>query len=205
MSTVAEGKNRTPGEMLDEALREARKVASEVGDAVLSGEAFHGVPGGDASTPGGDARQADRPTGRPAGTSGAGSAGGRSAAVEPELSRSERQYAVWIHAAAGLAWVLTIFTVGATFIAPLIVTIVMWQSRRHDSQYLDDHGREATNFQISQYVLVLATCGLGILVVPVLAVVGGVLAVRAANRGEYVRYPVTFRFLRPPRAERGVS
>lgn len=115
-----------------------------------------------------------------------------------------RSYASWIHAAGAIAWIATILSAGVTFFAPLLVVLVMWQSRKHDSDFIDDHGREAMNFQISLFPLTLIgtllTCGLGLVLLPAFAIAFGFVAFRAAGRAEYYRYPMTFRFLRGSRA-----
>ena len=88
---------------------------------------------------------------------------------------------------------------------PVIGALVMWLIKKDESSFIDDHGREALNFQISLVVymllsvpVALVTCGLGALLVPavyVLGLVGMILAAVAANRGEYFRYPMCLRFV----------
>lgn len=118
--------------------------------------------------------------------------------VDHDATDSERQYAMWIHLS-------LLGTIVAPFVI-LIVPLVMWLIRKEDSPYLDDHGREALNFQISLYAYMLAlvpvvavlTCGVGAVLIPgvyVLGIVGMVRAAKAANRGEFYRYPMTIRFL----------
>jgi len=87
----------------------------------------------------------------------------------------------------------------------IIATIVMWMVKKDDSPFLDDHGREAINFHISLmlYTVLIApiaivTCGVGAilsLIIPVLGLVGMILAMKAAYGGAYFRYPATLRFL----------
>lgn len=95
----------------------------------------------------------------------------------------------------------------------IIAPIVMWMNKKNESQYIDDHGREAINFQISVliYSIVLPivagligviTCGVGmLLLIPaaflpyILGLIGMVMAAMAAGRGEFFRYPMTIRFL----------
>lgn len=127
---------------------------------------------------------------------------------DPQTPQPFRSYAGWIHGAGALAWVATLLSAGITFFAPLLVVLVMWQSRKHDSPFLDDHGREAMNFQISLFPLAIlstvVSCGLGLLVLPIVlpvfAITFGFLGLRAAGRAEYYRYPMTFRFLKGPQA-----
>lgn len=109
---------------------------------------------------------------------------------------SERTYATFTH--------LSLLAVHV--LVPVLPALVMWLIKRHDSPFLDDHGKEAVNFQISLllYAIILVpvagiiTCGLGfLLIIPValLAIIGGVLAATAAHRGEFYRYPATIRLV----------
>jgi len=103
----------------------------------------------------------------------------------------------------------------------LIAAVIMWRVKAEESEFLDDHGRESVNFQISLIlyffagsiafgifaaVFTVVTLGIGIPLLPLIAglgavflallrVVGSVMGAMAANRGEYFRYPMTIRFL----------
>jgi len=121
----------------------------------------------------------------------------RGRVVDPTVTNDQRTYALLMH----------LSMLAHSVIAPfaIIITIVMWQTKKNESPFLDDHGREAVNFQISLavymvaiVVLAIPTIGLsliGMAVVPILSLVGMILAMVAANRGEYFRYPMTLRFL----------
>jgi hypothetical protein len=91
-------------------------------------------------------------------------------------------------------------------VAGLIGTAIMWKIKGDTSPYLDDHGRDAVNFQLS---LLLYSVVLAILIIPtlglstvghigtaVLSLVGCIRGAKASNRGEYYRYPMTIRFLK---------
>jgi len=132
--------------------------------------------------------------------------------VDEEAFSSERTYATFVQ----LTPLLT-FT-GPGWVLALIVAIVMWRLKANESPFLDDHGREATNFLISLAIwaigltavgvlLAIITLGIGaVLVIPlaILASIGGVVLIlvgsirgaMAASRGEYYRYPATFRVIR---------
>ena len=133
--------------------------------------------------------------------------------VDEKADAAEKNYATFTHIAGliGLA--------DGMGIIALVATIVMWRIKHNESPYLDDHGREAVNFQISVWVLLLvgwaiwglmvaATFGIGVITlpVPVIATVGlfilrlvaGIKAAMAANRGEFYRYPMCFRFIADP-------
>lgn len=113
---------------------------------------------------------------------------------------SERTYAMFNHMVgliSMLEWVTSVMSI--------VATGVMWLIRRHRSAFLDDHGKEALNFQLSllAYFLlgvVLSPIGIGVLImvlgVPLLRLVGCVRGAVAAYRGEFYRYPMCIRFVR---------
>ncbi|MFG0305084.1 MAG: DUF4870 domain-containing protein [Phycisphaerales bacterium JB040] len=122
----------------------------------------------------------------------------RGRCYDPDVTDDQRTYSLLMH----------LGIIGFSVIGPLsvLIPIIMWQIKKGDSPFIDDHGREAVNFQISiliysviGVVVSIVTFGLGaILVVPgltVFAIVGMVLAMVASNRGEYFRYPMTLRFI----------
>ena len=93
------------------------------------------------------------------------------------------------------------------FIGPLI----LWLIKKDTSRFIDFHGRESLNFQITLFI-VMFTLGIlamvlmfaffvGILLFPVLiilsilALVLEILAAVAAQKGEWHRYPCCIRFL----------
>ena len=125
----------------------------------------------------------------------------RGRAYDPGAPGDERTYAVFMHLSL-LAHLLMSFMA-------VFIPVIMWGVKKEGSPFIDDHGREAINFQITLVIYsflfaILAipvgilTCGVGfaIVFVPfVLGLVGMVQASMAANRGEFYRYPMTLRFL----------
>jgi len=117
--------------------------------------------------------------------------GGR--VVDPHALEWERTYAMFTH--------LSLLTIH--FGLPLIPTLIMWLIKRDQSPYVDDHGREAMNFQISLLiyyvvgiVLSMVCIGIPVLIATyALGIIGMILASMAANRGEFYRYPMCIRFL----------
>lgn len=132
--------------------------------------------------------------------------------VDASADAGERTYATFNH----LAGMVSIFSGGIPF-GGLIATLIMWRIKAKESPFLDDHGREAVNFQISQFALmaggivaaaILAIVTLGI-AAPLIAafgiigtvglmalnVVGCIRGAMAANRREYYRYPMSIRFI----------
>jgi uncharacterized Tic20 family protein len=125
------------------------------------------------------------------------SIGGEGRLVDERAAEWERTYAMFTH----LALLAVHF-----FPVPVIPSLVMWLIKRDRSPYIDDHGREAVNFQLSLVIYALLivplagliTCGVGfVLWIPVyaLGIVGMILAAIAANKGQFYRYPATIRFL----------
>jgi len=116
--------------------------------------------------------------------------------VDLGATASERSFAMITH----LSLIAAHFT-GLLVVIPLI----MWLIKRHESTFIDDHGKEVVNFQISLviYALIVTavtilTCGVGaiaFIAIYVLAVVGMIMGAVAANRGEIYRYPATMRFI----------
>lgn len=120
--------------------------------------------------------------------------------VDPHADSGEHTYAAFNH------YIGLLSLLDATFIG-LVGTVVMWMIKRKESPFLDDHGREAVNFQISLLLymivgsIVLGIVTVGLLVLPwiaalyILRLVGCIRGGLAASRGEYYRYPCTIRFL----------
>ena len=125
----------------------------------------------------------------------------RGRAYDPDVTDDERTYALLMHLSLLAQLVLTLLA--------LLIPIIMWQVKKDQSPFLDDHGREAVNFQISLIIwsiiftvisipLGFITCGIGFalaLVPYVIGIIGMIQASIAANRGEFYRYPMTFRFV----------
>jgi len=119
----------------------------------------------------------------------------------------ERTYAVFNH----LVGFASIGSGGIPLIG-LIGAAVMWRIKAKESPFLEDHGREAVNFQLSllAYTVIgivfgIVTLGIGAVLWPVgaialigLSLYGQIRGAMAANRGEFYRYPACFRFFKEP-------
>jgi uncharacterized Tic20 family protein len=85
-------------------------------------------------------------------------------------------------------------------IGGFILPLVIWMMKKEESEFIDDQGKEALNFQITIFLahmtIGLITCGLGIFIIAPLAIVFSVLGAMAANRGEWYRYPMNIRFIK---------
>jgi uncharacterized Tic20 family protein len=122
--------------------------------------------------------------------------------VDDTTVEPQRTYALLTH----LAGLLSLLDMS---IAGPIATLVMWRIKAKESAFLDDHGREAMNFQISLVIysivaIPLTIVSLGLLAFPLLAgiwvlrLVGGIRGAMAASRGEYYRYPMCIRLIPDP-------
>jgi uncharacterized protein len=114
-------------------------------------------------------------------------------AFDAEIDSVDRHFAVAMH-------LVPLANFIGFFPFALLVPLILWIIRKDQSPFADDHGREICNFTISFFILhlVLAITVIGVLLIPVLWIVAFVSLIRAAvagSRGEYFRYPVTFRLL----------
>jgi uncharacterized Tic20 family protein len=115
----------------------------------------------------------------------------------PATQEWERTYAMFLH--------LTLLAYWMGFL--VLPALALWLIKREQSRFIDDHGKDAINFQLTliiygliAFVLGFITCSLGWIIgfplLCILALIGMVLGARAAQKGEYFRYPMTLRFLR---------
>lgn len=116
-------------------------------------------------------------------------------------SKDSRQFAMFCHLGA-----LTTLVGIPGFIVPLVI----WLVKREEDSFIDFHGKEALNFQISVYIyaialtvamVILMLVVVGVLLIPVLialaiaALILPVIAGIKANDGDFYRYPFTIRLI----------
>jgi uncharacterized Tic20 family protein len=86
----------------------------------------------------------------------------------------------------------------------LIAPIIIWQIQKDKSAYIDYHGKEAVNFQITialatavSFLLMFVLIGFVLVwIVGVVWLVFTIIAAIKANNGEYYRYPLSIRFIK---------
>ncbi|XAM00651.1 DUF4870 domain-containing protein [Phycisphaeraceae bacterium D3-23] len=88
----------------------------------------------------------------------------------------------------------------------MIGTIIIWLIKKDDHPFIDQEGKEATNFQITALigwviasVIAAVTCGIGgILYLPLMVcvVIFCIMGALKAKEGEAYRYPVNIRFIK---------
>jgi uncharacterized Tic20 family protein len=119
--------------------------------------------------------------------------------VNEELSKDARMWAMFCHLA-GLAGLLPMTPVFGSIIAPLII----WQIKKDNSEFVDEHGKEALNFQISILIYALAAgllcfvC-IGLFLLPAVYIFDLIfllIAAIKANNGERYCYPLSIRFIK---------
>lgn len=114
----------------------------------------------------------------------------------PMSESDARMWAMLIH--------LSALTGLFTGIGSLLAPIIIWQIQKDKSAYIDYHGKEAVNFQITialaacvSFLLMLALIGFVLIwIVGVVWLVFTIIAAVKANNGEYYRYPLTIRFIK---------
>ena len=111
-------------------------------------------------------------------------------------TQEERQMGMFIHLSQ-LANII-VFPLG------IIVPIVLWQTQKEKMPALDEHGKEAVNWMISETIYMVASIILifalvGIILLPVVALIGIIFPIIGgvkANNGELWHYPLAIRFIK---------
>jgi uncharacterized Tic20 family protein len=120
---------------------------------------------------------------------------GETPGPKPELKKDENMWAMFCHLSALIGFVIPFGNV----IAPLVI----WALKKDEYPLVADQGKESINFQLSMTIylvicIILVFVAVGIILIPLLALVDLILVVIAAvkaNEGEKYRYPLSFRFI----------
>lgn len=121
---------------------------------------------------------------------------GEQAVVEKVADKEARQWAMLCHAAALLGCVIPF--------ANLVAVYVLWNSKKGLSPFVDEHGKESLNFQITTLIAVLIALPLifviiGFFLLFVIGIAYLVLTIMAAikaNDGLPYRYPFAIRLIK---------
>lgn len=114
---------------------------------------------------------------------------------QAEPSYEERQYAMFCHFAAFVGLVIPF----GSIIGPL----VLWLIKKDESEYINYHGKEALNFNITMaivsiFCIALMLVLIGFLLLFIVAIIWLILIIIAgikANDGIYYRYPFCIRII----------
>lgn len=106
------------------------------------------------------------------------------------------QFALFVHLSSFVGFLIPF--------ANIFLPLILWTIKRKESEYIDYHGKEVINFQISvliwiiiSIIAMLLLVGFVMIVVVffasiILPIIGGI----AAHNGERYRYPFCFRFIK---------
>jgi uncharacterized Tic20 family protein len=86
----------------------------------------------------------------------------------------------------------------------LVGPLIVWLIKKEDHPFIDEQGKEAVNFQITMFIILLISVILclifiGFLLLFVIALLMTILPIIAAvrtNDGTHYRYPVSIRFIK---------
>lgn len=115
--------------------------------------------------------------------------------AQREPTPEERNWGMFCHLAAFIGIIIPF----GSLLGPLVI----WLIKREEMPFVNYHGKEALNFQITYLIAVLISAALtvvliGFLMLAVIAIawlVFVILATIAASKGEYYRYPFIFRII----------
>ena len=120
--------------------------------------------------------------------------------IVDQISREEKDLAMVAN--------LSAFGTAIIPLANLLIPLIIWQSKKGESDYVADQAKEALNFQLSLYlyallliVLFISIIGIiiavpGIITLVILSMVQPVIGAIRASEGVYYRYSVSTRFIK---------
>lgn len=104
--------------------------------------------------------------------------------VDPRVTDGDRTLTILMH-----LWWIALPVFGLVLIFPLVAWIV----RQSSSGYVDDHGREILNLQLTGLIFLIPPLWPFGVVWALFQMVASIRAAIAASRREHFRYPMTFR------------
>lgn len=116
-----------------------------------------------------------------------------------ELNQDARMWGMFCHLA-GVGGLLPVVPVIGSIVVPLII----WQIKKDESGFVDEHGKEAVNFQISILIYAAIACifcfaCVGFALLPAVYIFDFVcllIAALRANDGQRYRYPLCIRLIK---------
>ena len=115
--------------------------------------------------------------------------------INESVNREERNLAMYCHLA----------SLAGAFCPPfhLIATLIIWLSNRDQSEFVNQQGKEALNFQITMLILyvmsaflVIFLIGIPLLIVLyLLNIILPIVAIIRVNEGVEYRYPFRFKII----------
>jgi uncharacterized Tic20 family protein len=113
-----------------------------------------------------------------------------------DVPSDAKMWAMFCH----LSAILTMYLLAMGFLGPLII----WLIKKDQSKFVDYHGKEALNFQITVLIaglicipLIFVIIGIFLLIaLGVFSLIMCIIAGINANGGSYYRYPLTLRLIK---------
>ncbi|QJW91499.1 DUF4870 domain-containing protein [Spirosoma taeanense] len=89
-------------------------------------------------------------------------------------------------------------------IGSIVLPLIIWQIQKDKSAFIDYHGKEAVNFNITMaiaagisFILMFILIGVFLLwIVGIVWLIFTIIAAIKANNGEHYRYPLSIRFIK---------
>ncbi len=121
------------------------------------------------------------------------------ASESKELNQNARMWGMFCHLA-GVGGLLPVLPV----IGSIIVPIIIWQIKKDEFGFVNEHGKEAVNFQISILIYAAVACVfcfacVGFALLPAVYIFDFVcllIAALRANDGQRYRYPLCIRLIK---------
>lgn len=116
--------------------------------------------------------------------------------AEMALTQDDKTMGMFCHLAAFAGFIIPF----GSLIGPLVV----WQMKKDQSEYIDYHGKESLNFQITMAIAFFVSFILMFIVIGFFLIIGLaifelvviIIAAIKANEGVRYQYPVNFRFIK---------
>jgi uncharacterized Tic20 family protein len=113
----------------------------------------------------------------------------------PPPDADAKMWAMLVHISAIVAYFIAI---------PILGPLIIWLMKKNEMPFVDDQGKEALNFHITLFIVLLLTAatfciGIGLILMPIVVVGSVILIVIAAmkaNEGVAYRYPFTIRLIK---------
>ncbi len=117
--------------------------------------------------------------------------------TKKDLSQDDRTMGMFCHLASFAGYIIPFF---GSIIGPLII----WQMKKDQSSFIDYHGKESLNFQITMaiayfvsFILMIVVIGIFLLFgLAIFNLVVVIIAAIKANEGVKYQYPLNFRFIK---------
>jgi len=113
-----------------------------------------------------------------------------------QLTQEEKNMAMLCHLGAFAGWLIPF--------GGIIVPLVIWLSKRDESAFIDFHGRESVNFQLSMLIYVIIGIALSFILIGIPMLIALVIfelvviivATIHANDGKHYHYPMSLRLIK---------